>query len=437
MSFYTSLIAGALLGLVSFGLALAVFFRFDSPGLDLADQFADALPGLAACVAVSALVTSVVGARRSPYGSFVQHLRLTLGGTLILQAVLVYGLILSSYIALPVLAAGSLLASGLFTLGVHWGRRHSDRVLLIGYDECLVRTLTPPRIAGVLANHPDEAHGLPYLGLPDDLLAAVERIRPAQILLCGTAWHLRDRLAPALLTCLNQGVRISSALLTYEETLGRLPLAYLEPTHLLQSSYFSMNRRLLMAQAVYGNLASLALLLASTPLLFLAAILVAVAGGSGPVLERTLYSGFQTVPFQLLRFRTRHADGRLSRAGRLLRLAGLVNLPQLINVVRGEMTFLGPQPVRKDYADRMTELIPFYPLRFLAKPGWFGWAQANQGSHCTDALLTLEYDLFYVTEGSPDLELQILLQSFRFASGRMSGGPALPWAGGGKQAGAH
>jgi lipopolysaccharide/colanic/teichoic acid biosynthesis glycosyltransferase len=437
MNLYLLWLAGALLGAASFGAAQAVYLYQNPSEIDLADQLTDIWPALAACVVVCALVTAVVGAQRSPYGSFLQHLRLTLGGALILQAILVYGLVLPGYVPLSVLAGGSLAASALFAWSVRWARRRGDKVLLLGYDERLVQLLTPERVLGVLAEREAEARGLPYAGRYADLPAAAERLRPVQVVVCGAAWPECDALAPHLLACIQRGVRVTSALRIYEESLGRLPLAYLEPTHLLQSPYFSMNRRLLMAQAVYGNLACLALLLAATPLLLLASILVAAAGGRGPVLDRTAYAGFQTVPFQMLRFRTRRADGEVSMAGRILRTFGLVNLPQLINVVRGEMTFLGPQPVRKDFADRMTELIPFYPLRFLAKPGWVGWAQANEGAHCTDVLLTLEYDLFYATEGSPDLELQILLQTFRFAGRRLTNESTRPWPGESGQVRAH
>jgi lipopolysaccharide/colanic/teichoic acid biosynthesis glycosyltransferase len=90
-----------------------------------------------------------------------------------------------------------------------------------------------------------------------------------------------------------------------------------------------------------------------------------------------------------------------------------VDLPQLINVVRGEMALFGPPPVRKEFAHRFAELIPVYDHRFIVKPGMMGWSQVNldRGPRSTDEFLRLEYDLYYIREESPSLDLDILFRT--------------------------
>ena len=107
--------------------------------------------------------------------------------------------------------------------------------------------------------------------------------------------------------------------------------------------------------------------------------------------------------------------------GRLLTGLHLVNLPQLINVVRGEMGLFGPAPVRREFADRLCQLIPAYAHRFAVKPGLLGWAQANlRGAGAPDDAVSLGYDLYYAKQQSPSFDIAILLRTLfrgREASG--------------------
>src|SRR6185295_12557018 len=134
-------------------------------------------------------------------------------------------------------------------------------------------------------------------------------------------------------------------------------------------------------QAIYTNLLGLLLLLALAPVLLLVAIAVALFSGRGPVLESAVCAGFQNIPFGLLRFRTLRRDdsGQPTRVGRLITALRVANLPRLINIVRGDMALLGPAPVRREFARRLTEVLPFYSLRFSVKPGIFGWAELHLG----------------------------------------------------------
>jgi lipopolysaccharide/colanic/teichoic acid biosynthesis glycosyltransferase len=176
-----------------------------------------------------------------------------------------------------------------------------------------------------------------------------------------------------------------------------------------------INRSAMALQAVYTNLIGLALLLSLSPVLLVTAILVAMAARRAP-LESIECPGFQRIPFYLLRFRSRRLDGELSWAGRALNQLHLVNLPQLINVVRGEMALFGPPPVRKEFAGRLGQLLAAYPHRFAVKPGIIGWSQANlqhpsSSGPLPDESLRLGYDLYYAKQESPSLDLDIFLRT--------------------------
>ena len=166
-------------------------------------------------------------------------------------------------------------------------------------------------------------------------------------------------------------------------------------------------------QAVYTDLMGLLQLILLSPLLLLTGVVVIVFGGPGPVLERIECLGFQGIPFQLLRFRTRNSrTGAHTYIGELIARLHFVNLPQLLNIVRGEMVFFGPRPVRKEFAERLGELLPYYNHRFSVKPGAVSWAQVNspRRSIPTESL-RMEYDFYYIRQGSLALDLEILIRS--------------------------
>jgi lipopolysaccharide/colanic/teichoic acid biosynthesis glycosyltransferase len=168
-------------------------------------------------------------------------------------------------------------------------------------------------------------------------------------------------------------------------------------------------------QAVYTNLVALTLLLALSPLLLILCAAVACFSGPGPVFESLECAGFQYIPFRLLRFRTTRLDGTgtRTRVGRIISRLHLANLPQLLNVVRGDMALVGPRPVRSEFARYLTDVMPFHSHRFSVKPGILGWAQmhAPRGGRLADECCQIEYDLFYIKEGSLWMDAEIMLES--------------------------
>ena len=134
-------------------------------------------------------------------------------------------------------------------------------------------------------------------------------------------------------------------------------------------------------------------------------------------------------PFTLLKFRSMvdgaeketgpkwssSDDPRITAVGRFLRKTRLDELPQLINVLKGHISIVGPRPIRKQFADRMAEKFPFYRLRFCMKPGITGWAQVNGGYSVSDEgqLEILEYELFYIQNRSSFFDLFIILKTIQ------------------------
>jgi exopolysaccharide biosynthesis polyprenyl glycosylphosphotransferase len=206
------------------------------------------------------------------------------------------------------------------------------------------------------------------------------------------------------------------------DILNEFWLAVADGFDLLQARFFRRVKRL---ADVF--LASVGLLMA-LPLLLLAAIAIRL-DSAGPILFRQRRVGWMGRPFELLKFRSMRAeaerdggpqwaaldDPRITRVGRILRKIHFDELPQMINILRGEMSFVGPRPERPEFVGLLNESINFYHLRHYVVPGITGWAQVNYpyGASLEDAKRKLQYDLYYVCNASPLLDLRTLLQTAR------------------------
>jgi len=148
----------------------------------------------------------------------------------------------------------------------------------------------------------------------------------------------------------------------------------------------------------------------------------------GPILYRQERVGLGGKPFTLLKFRSMRAnaealgptwaeqrDPRVTRIGSFMRRTRMDELPQLINILRGEMSFIGPRPERPHFVEQLADAIPFYRERARVKPGLTGWAQVNYpyGASVEDAKAKLSYDMYYVKNRSPLLDILILFSTVR------------------------
>jgi exopolysaccharide biosynthesis polyprenyl glycosylphosphotransferase len=173
-------------------------------------------------------------------------------------------------------------------------------------------------------------------------------------------------------------------------------------------------------------------LVSSIPLILLAALAVRL-DSEGPVLYRQSRVGRMGHCFELLKLRSMRADAerdtgaqwaaendpRITRVGRFLRKYRLDELPQFWNVIRGDMSFVGPRPERPCFVDELRRIIPYYDERHSVRPGITGWAQVqfSYGATAEDALEKLEYDLFYLKNMSLLFDLAIIFQTVRIVIG--------------------
>jgi len=169
-------------------------------------------------------------------------------------------------------------------------------------------------------------------------------------------------------------------------------------------------------QSIYTNLVALCLFAALLPFLPVVALAIKLTS-PGPVFERETRLGFRGVPFTLFRFRcaiVEHGCRKITRVGYWLRRLHLVNLPQLWNVVRGEMALIGPRPERKEFVRVIGEVIPFFAQKQCVKPGLTGWSQINcRNEQAIDTVRALEYDLYYIKNISLALDAYIVLQALK------------------------
>jgi len=226
----------------------------------------------------------------------------------------------------------------------------------------------------------------------------------------------------------------------YEHVLGRVPVDGLSPrwfmgvVHLYQRPYSRFTKRAFDCVFAVLSLVLLAPVLAAT------ALVVRLSSG-GSILFRQIRLGEGGKPFEIVKFRTmvegaelpgapRWAadnDPRITRAGRLLRKSHIDELPQLWNVLRGEMSIVGPRPERPEFLGLLEREVPFWTRRHLMKPGITGWAQV-QGGYASDiasAKEKLSYDLYYLKHQSVALDLAIAVKTVLVAVGATSGAPAL------------
>jgi sugar transferase (PEP-CTERM system associated) len=231
-----------------------------------------------------------------------------------------------------------------------------------------------------------------------------------------------------LLSMKGRGVLIQDGTDVYEAITGKIPIDSLRLGWLLFSPGFHVSRGLIVYKRLMSTLISLLGLVLCLPLIPIIALLVKITS-SGPILYRQKRVGQDGSVFNCLKFRTMRNDAevssgptwagkddpRITPVGRFLRLARFDEIPQLWNVLKGDMSLVGPRPERPEFVDWLKREIPYYYLRHTIRPGITGWAQVQYkyGSSIEDAKEKLRYDLFYIKNMSPGLDLLILFQTIK------------------------
>jgi sugar transferase (PEP-CTERM system associated) len=296
-------------------------------------------------------------------------------------------------------------------------RRRSDRrgFVVVGYISADGDDLS----VGV----PEAEHTLN----PTDLLALCRAKRVDEIVV---AMDDRRRLFPMdqLLECRLEGVEITELVTFLERETGKVRLDLLNPSWMIFAEGFRHGRIHGLLERIFDVAASLALLTIALPLMLLTALAIKLTEGPrASIFYRQLRVGQYGRPFKLLKFRSMREDAeldgkpqwaqkndsRVTLIGAFIRLTRIDELPQILNVLRGEMSFVGPRPERPEFVDELNERIPYYRERHSIKPGITGWAQLcyPYGSSELDATEKLQYDLFYVKNHSLLFYLAILVQT--------------------------
>jgi sugar transferase (PEP-CTERM system associated) len=230
-----------------------------------------------------------------------------------------------------------------------------------------------------------------------------------------------------LLDCRLAGVPVSDVLSFMERESGKVELSMLYPSWLIYSEGINSRGVARLLTRVLDLLAAGLLLLVAAPLMLLTALAIWIESGfRGTILYRQTRVGLEGQLFTLLKFRSMSEDAekdgvkwaqqndpRVTRVGRFIRATRIDELPQLLNVLAGKMSFVGPRPERPEFVEQLSEKIPYYRERHCVKPGITGWAQVcyPYGASEQDALEKLQYDLYYVKNKSVLFDLIILLQT--------------------------
>lgn len=265
---------------------------------------------------------------------------------------------------------------------------------------------------------------IPVVGDIRDIETLCNRHDVAEIVVGETA--MRDpKFQKAALACLRLGCRVTDETTFYESTYGEVPVTHITPHWFFIADLKAHRKEHAVLKRVMDGVVACAALTVGWPLFLIAGLLVKLEDG-GPIFYTQKRVGQGGRCFTLFKFRTMRADAeargstwaamndpRTTRVGRILRKLRFDELPQLWNIIRGDMSLVGPRPERPEFAGPLSALIPFYEERHLIKPGLTGWAQINYryGSTIADARQKLQLDLYYIKHASLELDLVILLRT--------------------------
>jgi len=273
-----------------------------------------------------------------------------------------------------------------------------------------------------------EAAGVPkYLGRLDSLREVAQATAPTRIVVGMRERRNRVPMAD-LLDLRFSGHIVEEAAITYERISGRVPIRELRPSELIYSGDTVRIHRALIYQNSINSILAIVGLIVCFPFMLLTALAVRLTS-AGPILYRQVRVGLNGKPFTLFKFRSMRVDAeaatgavwaarddpRVTTVGRIIRKVRLDELPQLFNVLKGEMAMVGPRPERPEFVKTLVEQIPYYRQRHAVRPGITGWAQINYkyGETLQDTMVKLEYDLYYIKHISFSLDVYIMLQTLK------------------------
>ncbi len=229
-----------------------------------------------------------------------------------------------------------------------------------------------------------------------------------------------------LVKCRMNGVEIIGLVNFFQQQAGKILVDFITPSWLIYSEGFKSSNGSKLRKRCFDIATSFALLMLTWPIMLLTVFAIWLEDGIGaPIVFRQGRVGQHGKVFQVLKFRSMTVDAegdgkarwattndsRITKVGRFIRKVRIDELPQIINVLAGEMAFIGPRPERPEFVQELTKQIPFYDIRHSVKPGITGWAQLcyPYGANAEDAKQKLQFDLYYVKNHSLFLDFMILL----------------------------
>ncbi len=286
------------------------------------------------------------------------------------------------------------------------------------------------RVAGYIAA-PGEAalvdRGLLSLG-PDDRLRELAQNAGVDEIVVAMDDRRREFPVRELLDCRLAGIEVIDIVSFLERETGRVRLDVLNPSWIIFGEGFRRDPLRQFSKRVFDVAAALVLLVLTLPFILLTMLAIAIEDGPrGPYFYRQRRVGLDGKVFNVLKFRSMSVDAesdgrarwatsgdeRVTRVGRVIRKVRIDELPQVFNVLRGDMSFVGPRPERPEFVSQFGDSVPYYDERHCAKPGITGWAQLcyPYGASEKDAIEKLQYDLYYVKNHTLLFDLMILLQT--------------------------
>lgn len=313
----------------------------------------------------------------------------------------------------------------------------AERLLLVGNSPVLADVAAhihshPEkgiRLIGHLSDEDGNSAGSmgKFLGRLDALRDVVGVTQPSRIVV--GMQERRNRLPVAdLLELRYSGNVIEEAPTAFERVCGRVCMKELRPAQLIYSGEFGRQRHTVLYQTLTNLVLASVACVVAFPVMVLTALAVRLSS-AGPVLYRQTRVGMDGIPFTLYKFRSMRADAetatgavwaakddpRVTPVGRIIRKIRFDELPQLFNVLKGEMSIVGPRPERPEFVRTLAEKIPYYRQRHAVRPGITGWAQINYkyGDTLEDSITKLEYDLYYIKHMSWSLDAYIIFHTLK------------------------
>ncbi len=342
-------------------------------------------------------------------------------GVLMLSLVFFGALQLLWHIGYAALLYSPALARKVIVIGTgSLARKIGDLILSTNHQHILKGYVN---ISGESVQVPAEA----LVGNGHGLLATIKEEKPHKLVVSLSE---RRGVFPVqdVMNCKFSGIEVIDAPSFYEQITGKLLIENITPSWFIFSNGFRMTSFLKLYKRMIDIICSLIGLVLTLPLLPLIALLIKI-DSRGPVFLRQIRVGEMDKPFMLFKFRTMRQDAeqstgavwaqkddpRITTLGKFLRKTRIDELPQLFNVLKGEMSIIGPRPERPEFVCELKKIIPYYSERHFVKPGITGWAQIRYpyGASVEDAIEKLRYDLYYIKNISLYLDMLIVIDTVK------------------------